>query len=55
MNVFERGALAAGVAVDRANFRILSFDAGLKYKGIFLQTEIITAGSTTSRRMERCR
>ncbi len=40
MNVFDRGALAPGVTVDTANYRILSFDAGLKYKGIFLQTEI---------------
>lgn len=40
VNVFDRGALATGVAVDRVNYRILSFDAGLKYEGIFLQTEI---------------
>ena len=40
VNVFELGALAPGVSVDRANYRILSFDAGLKYKGFFLQTEV---------------
>ena len=40
LNVFETGALAPGVTVDRADFTILSFDAGLKYKGIFVQTEI---------------
>jgi hypothetical protein len=40
VNVFDRGALATGVTVDTVNYQILSFDAGLKYKGIFLQTEI---------------
>ena len=40
VNVFETGSLAPGVTVDRVDYRILSFDAGLKYKGIFLQTEI---------------
>jgi hypothetical protein len=40
VNVFETGALAPGVTVDEVDYRILSFDAGMKYKGIFLQTEI---------------
>jgi hypothetical protein len=40
VNVFETGALARGVTIDRVNYRILSFDAGVKYRGIFLQTEI---------------
>jgi hypothetical protein len=40
VNVFDVGALAPGVTVDRVNYRILSFDAGMKYRGIFLQTEI---------------
>ena len=40
VNVYDRGALAPGVAVDTVNYRLLSFDAGLKYKGFFLQTEI---------------
>ncbi len=40
VNVFDRGALAPGVAVDLVDFRILSIDAGMKYRGIFLQTEI---------------
>ena len=40
VNVFEMGALAPGVTVDRVGYQILSIDAGLKYKGIFLQTEI---------------
>jgi hypothetical protein len=40
VNVFDTGALANGVTVDRVDYRVLSFDAGLKYKGFFLQTEI---------------
>jgi hypothetical protein len=39
VNVFDVGALAPGVTVDRVDYRILSFDAGVKYKGFFLQTE----------------
>jgi hypothetical protein len=40
VNVFEAGALAPGVTVDMVNYRVLAFDAGLKKRGIFLQTEI---------------
>lgn len=40
INVFDTGALAPGVTVDGVDFSILSFDAGLKYRGFFLQTEI---------------
>ena len=40
VNVFDAGALAPGVTVDTVNYRILSFDAGMKYRGFFLQTEI---------------
>jgi hypothetical protein len=40
VNVFETGALAPGVTVEQVDYRILSFDAGVKYRGIFLQTEI---------------
>jgi hypothetical protein len=40
LNVFDTGALAGGVTVQNVDYRILSFDAGMKYKGIFLQTEI---------------
>jgi hypothetical protein len=40
VNLFETGALANGVTVQRANFRVLSIDAGMKYHGVFLQTEI---------------
>jgi len=39
VNVFEPGALAPGVTVDRVDYRVLSFDAGVKYKGFFLQAE----------------
>ena len=40
LNVFDTGALAKAVTVQNVDYRILSFDAGMKYKGIFLQTEI---------------
>jgi hypothetical protein len=40
VNVFDAGALAPGTTVETVDFTILSFDAGMKYKGIFLQTEI---------------
>jgi hypothetical protein len=42
VNVFEPGALAKGVTVQFVDYRILAFDAGAKYRGIFLQTEIYT-------------
>ena len=42
LNVFDPGSLAPGVTVDRVDYRILSFDAGVKYRGIFLQTEVYT-------------
>ncbi|MCX6549884.1 MAG: hypothetical protein NTY02_02555 [Acidobacteria bacterium] len=40
VNVFDTGSLVPGVTVDTVDYRILSFDAGVKYKGFFLQTEI---------------
>lgn len=40
LNAFDTGSLAPGVTVQELDYRILSFDAGLKYKGLFLQTEI---------------
>jgi hypothetical protein len=40
VNVFEPGALAPGVTVRNVDYQLLSFDAGVKYKGIFLQAEI---------------
>ena len=33
---------APGVTVRNVDYQLLSFDAGVKYKGIFLQTEIYT-------------
>jgi hypothetical protein len=39
VNLFETGALAPGVTVENADYRVLAIDAGLKYKGIFLQAE----------------
>jgi hypothetical protein len=39
VNVFDAGALTPGVTVQRVDYRILSVDAGVKYKGFFLQTE----------------
>jgi hypothetical protein len=38
--LFETGSLAPGVTVRDANVGLLSFDAGMKYHGIFLQTEV---------------
>jgi hypothetical protein len=40
--VFVAGALAPGVTVQEVDYRIFSFDAGVKYRGLFLQTEIYT-------------
>jgi hypothetical protein len=40
VNVFDAGALAPGVTVEEIDFTVLSIDAGIKYKGFFLQTEI---------------
>ena len=40
VNLFETGALAPGVTIDTADYKILSLDAGIKYKGIYLQTEV---------------
>ncbi len=39
VNVFDAGALASGVTVDTVDYRILALDAGMKYRGVFLQTE----------------
>ena len=42
LNVFSAGALADGVTVRNVDYDIISIDAGLKYKGIFLQAEYYT-------------
>jgi hypothetical protein len=39
VNLFETGALAPGVTVENADYRVVAIDAGLKYRGIFLQAE----------------
>jgi hypothetical protein len=39
VNVFETGALAPGVTIDEADYQVLSFDAGMKYRGVFVQAE----------------
>lgn len=40
LNLFETGSLAPGVTVQLANYRVLAVDAGMKYRGVFLQTEL---------------
>ena len=40
LNVFDTGSLATGVTVQTVDYRILSIDGGVKYRGMFLQTEI---------------
>lgn len=37
--LFQTGALGDGITVQKANFEVYSVDAGMKYNGIFLQTE----------------
>lgn len=39
VNLFETGALVPGITVTNADYRILALDAGIKYKGFFLQAE----------------
>lgn len=39
VNLFETGSLAPGVTIQEAGYKNLALDAGLKYKGVFLQTE----------------
>jgi hypothetical protein len=39
LNLFDTGSLAPGVTVDEADYRVLAFDAGIKYRGIFAQAE----------------
>jgi hypothetical protein len=40
LNLFDPNALAIGTTVRKVDYRLLSFDAGMKYRGVFLQTEI---------------
>ena len=39
VNLFETGALVPDVTVTFADYALLAVDAGLKYRGIFFQTE----------------
>jgi hypothetical protein len=39
VNLFETGSLAPGVTIDTADYRVLALDAGVKYRGVFLQAE----------------
>jgi hypothetical protein len=39
LNLFDPGSLAPGVTVDEADYRILTFDLGVKYRGLFAQME----------------
>jgi hypothetical protein len=39
VNVFETGALAPGVTIENVDYRVLAFDAAIKYRGVFLQAE----------------
>jgi len=38
LNVFELGSLASDVTVQSTRFRLLSLDAGIKYRGVFVGT-----------------
>ncbi|HVK61320.1 MAG TPA: hypothetical protein VM432_07210 [Bdellovibrionales bacterium] len=37
--LFEPNALAKGVIVEKADYRVLTLDAAMKYRGFFVQTE----------------
>jgi hypothetical protein len=39
LNVFDLGALAPGVTVEKAHYQLLALGAGMKYHGLFLQGE----------------
>jgi hypothetical protein len=39
LNLFDKGSLARDVTVNLADYRMLAFDVGAKYRGIFLQFE----------------
>jgi hypothetical protein len=42
VSIFDTGALAKDVTVNAADVRLLSFDAGIKYRGIFVQAEFFS-------------
>jgi hypothetical protein len=39
LNVFDTGALARGVTVERVNYQLLSASVGMKYHGLWIQGE----------------
>src|ERR1700751_2529270 len=39
LNIFDTGALANGVTVEKARYQMVSAAAGIKYRGLFLQGE----------------
>lgn len=39
LNIFDTGALAPGVTIEKAHYQLLSLGAGMKYHGLFLQGE----------------
>ncbi len=39
LNIFDTGALATGVTIEKAHYQLLSLGAGMKYHGLFLQGE----------------
>jgi hypothetical protein len=40
LNIFDTGSLAPGVTVREVDYVILALDAGVKYRGMFFQTEV---------------
>lgn len=40
LNVFDTGALAPGVTVENVDYQLIAIDAGIKYRGFFLQAEL---------------
>jgi hypothetical protein len=53
LNVFDTGSLAPGVTVETVDYDLLAVDAGMKYKGIFLQTELYWRRLDAGRRSTR--
>jgi hypothetical protein len=39
LNLFDTGSLAPAVTVQAADYRVLAIDAGIKYRGVFVQAE----------------
>ena len=40
LNVFDKGTLAPDVTVENVDYRLFAIDAGMKYRGFFVQTEL---------------